>query len=266
MQAMTKIAVTFTRGARKTLPFLMRQRGRLDPSGVAILDPTSAEFCSQGPSVEVLLECDESSSWAILRLDAGALAIVLEGTLGSRETSSASELTGELSPAQRALVGKIAQALAEDFVAAVKAETGQQLVAKDWYGLAGGEDRELPESDGLTVRCTFSGVEGAGIVIASSAEGLEAAVRENEIDEPAHGDPRMGDAMRDVPVDVVVELGRLTLGLREVLTLKAGDVVRLNAAVDDPVSVRVANLEKLGGVPVVSRGQLAVEIRGRHGE
>ena len=36
-------------------------------------------------------------------------------------------------------------------------------------------------------------------------------------------------------------------------------------AVDDPVVLRVAGLPKLVGVPVISRGQLSVEIRGRTG-
>jgi flagellar motor switch protein FliM len=52
--------------------------------------------------------------------------------------------------------------------------------------------------------------------------------------------------------------------LRRVLSLQPGQVLRLDTAVDDPVSVRVGGVKKFVGVPVISRGQLAVEVRGRH--
>ena len=77
-------------------------------------------------------------------------------------------------------------------------------------------------------------------------------------------DPRMAEALSEVPVEVICELGSVRLGLRRVLSLQVGQVLRLDTAVDDPVSVRVAGIKKFVGVPVISRGQLAVEVRGRH--
>lgn len=267
MGAMTKISLTFARESRKSLPFLVRQRARVAPSNVAIMDPNGPDFATVGPSVEVLLECSEGLSWAIVRMDAGALSVVLEGTLGGRDTTSNTKLGRELSPAQRALVSSVTSSLAADFARSVESESGVQLLVQDVRTLGDGEERTLPESDGLTVRCGFDGIEAEGaIIIACSGEGLEAAVRDQDVMEPTAGDPKMPDAMMGVPVPVVAELGRLTLGLRRVLTLKVGDVVRLNSAVDDPIDVRVADLDKLAGVPVVSRGQLAVRIESRHGE
>jgi flagellar motor switch protein FliM len=69
-----------------------------------------------------------------------------------------------------------------------------------------------------------------------------------------------------VPVEVVAELGRVQLGLRRVLSLRPGEVLRLGAATDDLVQVRVAGIPKLYGVPVISRGQLSIQITRRHGE
>ena len=65
---------------------------------------------------------------------------------------------------------------------------------------------------------------------------------------------------------IVAELGVVTLDLRQVLSFKVGQVIRLPTAVDDSVVVRVAGLKKFIGTPVVSRGQLSVQIRGRHEE
>ena len=74
----------------------------------------------------------------------------------------------------------------------------------------------------------------------------------------------MAEALLDVEVDVIAELGRTTLGLRRVLNLRVGEVVRLPTAVDDPVPIRVGDVLKLQGSPVISRGQLSIEIKSRH--
>ena len=37
-----------------------------------------------------------------------------------------------------------------------------------------------------------------------------------------------------------------------------------NLFADDAISVRVAGVKKFNAVPVASRGQIAIEIRGRH--
>jgi flagellar motor switch protein FliM len=62
----------------------------------------------------------------------------------------------------------------------------------------------------------------------------------------------------------VAELGRTTIGLRRVLALKVGEVLRLPTALDDSIDVLVAGIRKFHAVPVSSRGQVAIEIRGRH--
>jgi flagellar motor switch protein FliM len=53
------------------------------------------------------------------------------------------------------------------------------------------------------------------------------------------------------------------VGLTSLLSLQVGDVLRLSAATDDPVTVRVAGREKFGAVPVISRGQVSVEVQSR---
>lgn len=267
LHAMGLVAQNFCRAARRTLPFLVRRRARLLPEAVAISDAFSYADAVPELSFEVRLEDDDSPAWGRLTLNANALGLLLDGALGG-DSADVDSLTGDLSLAQAALVGRIARSLAQDLCSAVEEEVGLTMKVVSSRSLRAGEPLDAPETDGLSVTCAFDGVgQGATIRIAVSAEVLEAAVREQHADdEPMAGDPRMAEALLDVPVDVVAMLGTLTLGLRQVLTLHAGQVLRLPAAVDDPVIVKVGGLTKFEAVPVVSRGQIGVRVQGRHEE
>jgi flagellar motor switch protein FliM len=125
---------------------------------------------------------------------------------------------------------------------------------------------QAPASDSLEVVCQVEGMQvPASMVISASAEALETAAREQaNPGDGAPGDPRFLEALQEVPLEVVAELGRISVGLKKVLSFRVGDVVRLYTATDDPVSVRVGGIEKFVGMPILSRGQLAIEIRARH--
>ncbi len=122
----------------------------------------------------------------------------------------------------------------------------------------------MPQSDGLRVDCIFEDIpDDPRISVAVAVGTLESVSREDENELPTAGDPRMAEAVKDVPIEFVAELGRLKVGLRSLLAWRVGQVIRLSTAVDDPVQLRVAGVTKFAGRPVISRGQLAVEIRGR---
>ena len=265
MQAMAHVAQRFARSARRTLPFLVKRKARLVPEPVAIIDLGADRIVGQGPIYELILGTPGGPAWGLMTLNSDALGVVLEGVLGGGDSGGASGLGNDLTLAQTALVGRITRALAADFAEAVRAEVGIELSLEVAHSVAGGDEREANFSDGLSVECFFDGIAGgARISIAIGAEALESAARDNDAPAAQAGDPRMAEAVCDVPVEVIAELGSVRLGLRRVLSLQVGQVLRLETAVDDPVSVRIAGVAKFVGVPVISRGQLAVEIRGRH--
>jgi flagellar motor switch/type III secretory pathway protein FliN len=166
--------------------------------------------------------------------------------------------------AQRAVVARVARSLAEDFSAAVRDEVGLTFTVASSHARAVDEVIEPPGVDGLRVDCLLEQLAGDPVIsISISAEALETAAREQHDYAPVAADPRMAEALREVPIEVTVELGKAKLGLRSVLELKVGQVIRLETAVDDPAIVRIGGLEKFAARPVVSRGQLAVEIKGR---
>jgi flagellar motor switch protein FliM len=126
-----------------------------------------------------------------------------------------------------------------------------------------GEHLDLPK-DAIRVDCTFDGLPAMGsLQLYIGAEVLEAAMKAQEAVEVAAGDPRMIRAVADVSVQVVAELGRLELSLGRVLALCKGETLRLSTAVKEPICIRVAGVEKFRAVPVVSRGQLAVQVKER---
>lgn len=264
MQAMAQVAARFARSARRTLPFLVRAKSRLLPQAVSIINPADeVPAPGDGPSFDVVLEAEELPAWASLTIGPAALKFVLEGSLGAK-TPGTSELGNELTLAQRAVVARVARSLAEDFSAAVRDEVGLTFSVASSHARAAEDVPELPGADGLRVDCILDQLPGDPIIsISISAEALETAAREQHEEAPIAADPRMAEAMRDVPIEVKVELGKATLGLRSVLALKVGQILRLETAVDDPAIVRIGGLEKFAARPIVSRGQLAVEIKGR---
>ncbi|PTQ54953.1 MAG: Flagellar motor switch protein FliM [Hydrogenibacillus schlegelii] len=64
------------------------------------------------------------------------------------------------------------------------------------------------------------------------------------------------------PVPVVVELGRATLLLRELLSLEVGDVIRLNRRTEEPLLLYVGSRPKFTVRPGRSRRKLAVLVEG----
>jgi flagellar motor switch protein FliM len=265
MYAMSHVAQRFARGARKTLPFLVKRRARLVPEPVCIVDLGAERVVERGPVFEIMLEAEDGPAWACLTLGPEALGVVLEGALGGSEKNSSSGIGADLTLAQSALVSKLARRLAQDFADAVKIEVGISLRTISARSIPAGDERDAAFADGLRAECAFEGIAGdARIAIAMGAEALESASKGQEEETEEQNDPRMAEALTEVPVEVAAELGRVRLGLRRVLSLEVGQVLRLTTAVDDPVIVRVAGVEKFRGAPVISRGQLSVEIRGRH--
>ena len=69
-------------------------------------------------------------------------------------------------------------------------------------------------------------------------------------DEPAGAPPEL-DRLRDVPVDLAVEIGRTTMTIGETLALGPGSIITLNRLAGEPVDLLV------NGKPI-ARGEVVV--------
>jgi flagellar motor switch protein FliM len=269
VRALGQIAERFSKGARRSMPFLSRQKARIVAGEVGLGAPPGARNASDGPCYRINLESADGHAWAIVRLDTGAIALILDGALGgpaSAKLDLQATFGKEITSAQKALVGKVGLAIAEDYAAAIRSVAQLELRPVSSDSMRGGEELELPK-DALVVDCDFDGVATPGIVqLIVGAEVLEAAVQAQVALDAVTGDPRMAQAVRGVSVQVVAELGRLELGLGRVLSLNKGETLRLSTAVDEPISLRVAGVPKFDVIPVISRGQLSVQIRDRRRE
>lgn len=265
MRVMARVATSFARTARRSLPFLVALKSRLLPQSVAIAEVPGAAQASTGPTLHALYEEEGGTAWAYISLNEVSLGLILEGALGATQVTQQVAFGKELTLAQRALASRLLRALGTELAGVLREEAQLELKLTGVYASPTEPTEHLQRSGGLSVDCLIEGVPGAVIRITAKASSLETAPRENDHDEPPHGDPRMPQIVQDVTVPVVAELGRLTMGLRKVLELEVGQVLRLSTAVHDPVRVEVAGLKKFVGLPVASRGQLAIEIKGRCG-
>lgn len=265
MQAMARVAAHFARSARRSMPFLVKRKSRLVPGAVVFVDLSPEALALSSPAYEVSFEDPDGPARATLFLGTEAVGVILEGALGGAGGGSSAQLGSALSVAQSALVSRVVKQLAEDFVQAVREEVGVKIRVASARAVAAGDEREVGFSDGLGVDCAFENIgDDVNIALAMGAEALEAAIKEKDTDEPPLGDPRMAEAVLDVSVQVVAELGRVSVGLRRLLALQPGQILRLSTAVDDPAVVRVAGVQKFSGSPAISRGQLAIQIKARH--
>jgi flagellar motor switch protein FliN/FliY len=66
--------------------------------------------------------------------------------------------------------------------------------------------------------------------------------------------------LADIPVEVAVEIGRLRLPLRELLSLEPGAVLELDRAADAPVDVLVNGRLVARGEVVVIDGEFGVRV------
>lgn len=96
----------------------------------------------------------------------------------------------------------------------------------------------------------------------SLVEGLKGQQGEAEAADPKTSG--MGalirEAIEDVIVSVEVMLGEASLPIREILSLKPGDVIATDQEIDAPISVLVEGRPKLSGRAGISRGNRAVKI------
>ncbi len=71
--------------------------------------------------------------------------------------------------------------------------------------------------------------------------------------------------LRQVPVEMVVELGRAKVSGRRLLELKPGDIIKLDQHVSTPVVGLVAGVPKLEGFVGLLRGSKAFQVSGSYG-
>jgi len=191
-----------------------------------------------------------------LLLDAGAVALFLDGVLGG-DGSTLPELNpAGLSGPQAALVGGVASNILRSFSTALQASLGLSLEPP-----AGNVDHAKVES--APIACVLDIGEAdppARVALLLAREPLVMESASSDPPPPSIDDPRIVSVLEEVELLVVVELGRVPLKVGSLASLKVGDTLRLDVPVSGLVSVRVDGRELMRGRPTSSGGRIAVKV------
>lgn len=285
IQLLGNLGQVFASDTRRGLPFLAKQRARVWAGEVFAHDAAELPALAQGPSFLVRLK-GAGDLWAMLHLDSDTVATLSEGLLGSAPktgeeepmespedpddpdgaTPSTPAFSDELTIAQRALIRRVALDLAAEVARLAKTRCKLELEVTTSEALKAGQEPSIPV-DGLCVDCNIDDVpRPCRMRVWLGATAVEATVAEQSEPASASGAASLHQGLIGVSVDVVAELGRVTMPLSQLLSLECGAILRLPAASTDPILVRVGGLPKFHAVPVISRGQVSVQIQARREE
>lgn len=114
----------------------------------------------------------------------------------------------------------------------------------------------------LTIQLPSGGVDELSLLLTSGALPVLPDVPKSAAGSPPSSEERSRLAARlaQAEVELMAHLGRTQSSVRRVLSLKVGDVIRLEGAPNRPVDMVVEGSVKMRGTPVVKHGNIAVEV------
>ncbi len=89
---------------------------------------------------------------------------------------------------------------------------------------------------------------------------LTSGFQTDGLDSDAAWSRRFVEKLYDAPVTLRAFLGRTTIDLSRLISLREGDVLTLDTPADSPIPVEVEGKPKLLGRPVISSGNMAVQV------
>jgi flagellar motor switch protein FliM len=131
----------------------------------------------------------------------------------------------------------------------------------------------LPQFEPLlqvVFRVAPTGMTGDQVVVALSS-GIVSRAKSSQHAKPPASEPtaldrtRMTDAIGGTEVEAIAMLGSYVTTVREVLGLRAGDIIRLSTTPDSPLEVRVGEKAVFLANPIVHHGNMAVQIEAFNG-
>ncbi len=243
---------------RRALPFLARRGGQVTLCFARAL-PVSELLADLPRPVHATHLRSPTGARGALVLDAGAIAMVLDGVLGGDGRSPPALDPQGLTSPQVALLARVVDGAVRSLSEVLSRRFGFAIEPI-------APDADEATSEGAPIACSFDvGVGGqTGRVVLLLEK--EALLGPSDDSEPPgdSADPRVARVVQDVELDLVVELARLPLPIGRLATLKAGDVIRLDVPVGGAVNVRADGSVVLRGHPTTNAGQIAVRIAGRH--
>jgi flagellar motor switch protein FliM len=241
---------------RRSLPHLVRRKIPVsaEPPRTVIEAEVFASAARPFHVTPIRLGVDRRALGALV-LDANAIAHGLDGMLGSGRGDVPRLDEGGLSAAQAALAARLARGLVAAFD-----EVFGRLGAP--FEIASGAAGGQPAS--VLVSCTVAvGADTKGrIVILVPATLIDGGEQRGD-DESKEAEPATRSAVADVEVELVAELGCVTVSLARLASLRVGEVMTLPLSVEAPVSLRVGDRRLFEGKPTTRGSQIVLELSER---
>jgi flagellar motor switch protein FliM len=258
-QVLERESLRIAAALRRAVPFLARRNVPITLSYSRAVPIGELVESLSRPVHATHLVIAPGGGGGMLLLDSGAIGLFLDGVLGG-DGSQLPELSAAgLSGPQTALVAGLAAGIVRAFSDAFNVSPGISLACRT----AEIHDATVASAP---IACMLElGNEGEGgrVAVVLAKEPLLAACPDVE---PLSGgcDVGVASVLEGVELDLVAELGRLRLPLRDLAHLQVGDTLRLDATVGATVGVLAEGHELFRGRPTTSSGRIALKLASGH--
>lgn len=230
---------------KRSMPWVIRKRVAISfvpPRAVLVSEHLDT---LAGPTHRTPLLFDDKHV-GLLVLDAPAIAAALDGALAGGG-GTAPKLGDRLTAAQAALADRLAGSI----VAALETAGADPAITR------------APEANaapsGVYIVSTLRLGEGS-IALLVPAAAVDAATEETK---PAGITPMSPSTLDAVELDVVAELGRVSVPFQRIAKLRVGDVLKLPLRTSTPARVHVAERQLFAGTPKAEGTRLTIALE-RH--
>ncbi len=210
----------------------------------------------------------------MLIINPAIVSALMQVSFGGLSTRTATISAREFSPIEQRLIDRLTLAVLRELgeawrpIEALELKLARTETNPMFLSLAG---QELMLQ--LSLRVEVEGLEDLHLAVCLPNAALD-PIRQKlqssgkgERDESVAPQPGWGDLMRAVvaeaQLELSAELGSCRMQMKDVLSMKAGDVIHLGTSREGPVLVRVEGRPRFLGAPGVSRSSNAVRITAR---
>jgi flagellar motor switch protein FliM len=189
-------------------------------------------------------------------LDAGAIAMVLDGVLGGDGSAPPQLDAAGLSSPQVALASRVIEGVVRSCSEVLCKRFGLLLEVT-------APDGDDASSETAPIVCSFelgTGTQIGRVMLLVAKEAILGGTEDRADTSGNAVDPRVAEVVEQVELDLVAELARMKLSLGHLSSLRVGDTIRLDIPVGAAINVRADGRVVLRGHPTTSSGQIAVRI------
>ena len=272
---------------RRAVPFLTRRGIAIKPGAPYVVNSNELESELTAPVYLANLASEPGGARAAICLDSHAISFLLEGSLGGDGSDPPKLNPKGLTAPQLAFMDRVFTNIMKCCAETIERSIGlnvKYLPRAQGQRSAGAtlvvlpldfvDEAALEEDDDTDVfgpdNTDDASDDEAEAESATSQGRMLVGLSKNALNRAraAHDrrqstqpvDDRIAATIREVDVDVVAELGRLSLTIGKLMALKVGDTLRLDVPVNGHIILRIDEEVLFRGQPTTTGTQLAIQI------